>query len=110
MALNKANTFPADIQELALIAKALGHPARIAILQTLAQRNSCICGEIVEVLTLSQATVSQHLKALKEAGLVTGEVEGVKSCYCINYSYLQSVAPKLTQLLTALCLPNTECC
>ena len=84
MAINKANTFSTDLQELALIAKALGHPARIAIMQTLAQRNSCICGEIVEVLPLSQATVSQHLKVLRKAGWIEGTVEGTAVNYCLH--------------------------
>lgn len=73
-----------DFESLALVCKALSHPARLAILQILAQRGSCICGEIVNTLPLAQATVSQHLKVLKEAGLVTGEVDGPRSCYCIN--------------------------
>ena len=84
MALNKKESFSSDEIQLADFAKALSHPARIAILQTLAKRNTCICGEIVEVLPLAQATVSQHLKELKKAGLVKGEVDGVRSCYCIN--------------------------
>jgi len=73
-------------EDLARACKALAHPARLAILQTLAQRGTCICGEIVEVLPLSQATVSQHLKVLREAGLIRGEVDGPRSGYCINAS------------------------
>jgi len=73
-----------DFESLALACKALSHPARLAILQTLAQRGSCICGEIVDVMPLSQATVSQHLKILKNADLVTGQIDGQRSCYCIN--------------------------
>ena len=73
-----------DFESLASACKALSHPARLAILQTLAQRGTCICGEIVDVMPLSQATVSQHLKILKNAGLITGEIEGQKTCYCIN--------------------------
>jgi ArsR family transcriptional regulator len=71
-------------RELAGLAKALGHPARIAILRMLIERGECICGEIVEVLPLAQATVSQHLKVLKEAGLVQGEVDGPRVCYCVD--------------------------
>ena len=71
-------------EELARFAKALAAPAKIAILKTLAKRNSCICGEIVEVTPLSQSTVSQHLRELKELGLIQGTVDGVKSCYCID--------------------------
>lgn len=69
---------------LAAACKALSHPARIAILQLLAQRGTCICGEIVDALPLSQATVSQHLKVLREAGLVKGRIDGPRSCYCID--------------------------
>lgn len=108
MALNKSTAFPEDIQELAAFAKALGHPARIAILRTLAQRQSCICGEIVEVLPLSQATVSQHLKALKAAGLIKGEVEGVKSCYCLNVEHLNEMSPLLTNFFKGILTPS--CC
>src|SRR5258707_11736293 len=70
--------------ELARVAKALGHPARVAILRLLIERHECICGEIVEVLPLAQATVSQHLKVLKDAGLVKGEVDGPRVCYCVD--------------------------
>lgn len=70
--------------ELAALAKAVGHPARVAILRLLARKNACICGEIVDELSLAQSTVSQHLKVLKEAGLIQGEVEGPRVCYCIH--------------------------
>lgn len=73
-----------SIVRSAAIAKALGHPARISILKILAQRNTCFCGDITEILPLAQSTVSQHLKALKLAGLINGEVEGVRTCYCLN--------------------------
>jgi DNA-binding transcriptional ArsR family regulator len=72
MALNKIEVFSADDQQVAAWAKALAHPARIAILRVLAERGSCVCGEVVQVLPLAQATVSQHLKELKEAGLIKG--------------------------------------
>ena len=71
-------------EELAALARALSHPARVAIVRHLAERGTCICGEIVSVLPLAQATVSQHLKVLKEAGLVQGEVDGPRTCYCVN--------------------------
>ncbi len=70
--------------ELALLAKALGHPARIQILRLLIARNACICSDIVDELPLAQSTVSQHLKVLKEAGLIRGEVDGPRVCYCIE--------------------------
>jgi ArsR family transcriptional regulator len=71
-------------RDLATLAKALGHPARVAILRMLIERGECICGEIVEVMPLAQATVSQHLKVLKDAGLVQGEVDGPRVCYCVD--------------------------
>ena len=71
-------------EELAALAKALGHPARVAILRQLAEAGTCICGELVDALPLAQATVSQHLKVLKEAGFVQGEIDGPRVCYCVN--------------------------
>ena len=70
--------------ELARLAKALAHPARVAILRRLLAHGECVCGEIVDALPLAQATVSQHLKVLKEAGLISGEVDGPRVCYCVN--------------------------
>jgi ArsR family transcriptional regulator len=71
-------------EELALLTKAVGHPARVQILRLLAHRESCICGDIVDELPLAQSTVSQHLKVLKEAGLIRGEIDGPRVCYCIE--------------------------
>lgn len=71
-------------EELAVLAKALGHPARVAILRQLGEAGTCICGELVDALPLAQATVSQHLKVLKEAGFVQGEIDGPRVCYCVN--------------------------
>lgn len=76
-------------QELAKLAKALGHPARVKILRLLARREACVCGEIVDELPLAQSTVSQHLKTLKDAGLVQGEIDGPRVCYCIDPSVLR---------------------
>ena len=71
-------------EELATLAKAIGHPARVRILRILVRRNACICGDIVDELPLAQSTVSQHLKVLKDAGLVRGDVDGPRVCYCIE--------------------------
>ena len=71
-------------EELSILAKALGHPARVQILRLLSRRASCVCGDIVDVLPLAQSTVSQHLKTLKEAGLIRGDVAGPRVCYCIE--------------------------
>ena len=70
--------------ELAALAKAIGHPARVQILRILVRRTACVCGDIVDELPLAQSTVSQHLKVLKEAGLIRGEVDGPRVCYCIE--------------------------
>ncbi|MCB1173818.1 MAG: winged helix-turn-helix transcriptional regulator, partial [Leptospiraceae bacterium] len=86
MARNRKAEFDFELQELAEFAKAIAHPARIAILRILAEKQECICGEVVAVLPLAQSTVSQHLKELKKNGFIQGEVEGLKSCYCINWS------------------------
>lgn len=75
---------PEEEAELALIAKALGHPMRVRILRILAERRACLCGDLVDELPISQATVSQHLKMLKEAGLVQGEIDGPRVCYCAS--------------------------
>ena len=92
----KDSNFSARDEELARIAKALSTPAKIAILRALAERHTCICGEIVDITPLSQSTVSQHLKELKEHGLIQGRIEGVKSCYCINREGFLKFAELLT--------------
>lgn len=84
MGASKNDLFTAEQNEIAAMAKALAHPARIAILQYLAKKNVCITGTLVEELGLAQATTSQHLKALKQAGIVQGSVEGTSVCYCID--------------------------
>lgn len=71
-------------EQLAALAKALGHPARVKIIRILVRRNSCVCGDIVDELPLAQSTVSQHLKVLKDAGLIRGDVDGPRVCYCIE--------------------------
>lgn len=78
-----------DEQELADLAKALGHPARVRILKILVERNACICGDIVEEIPLAQSTVSQHLKQLQEAGLIQGEIDGPRVCYCVDAARLK---------------------
>ena len=84
MGLTKTEGFTKNQLELAAFAKALAHPARVAIIQFLATQKTCICGDIVNELPLAQSTVSQHLKELKKVGLIQGEVEGPSICYCID--------------------------
>lgn len=94
---------------LAAIAKALAHPARVAILKVLISRQACVCGDIVDELPLSQSTVSQHLKELKSAGLIKGDIDGTKVCYCIDvdaWSQAQGMINELfdsNKLLTGCC-------
>jgi len=88
MASPKKEDFTGEENNIAEFAKAISHPARIAILNKLAECNMCICGEIVAVLPLSQSTVSQHLIELKKVGLVKGTIDGQKSCYCIDWEKL----------------------
>lgn len=84
MGATKTDLFTKKQNELAAMAKAIAHPARIAILQKLLKSNACICGDLVDELGLAQPTISQHLKELKNAGLIQGSIEGTSVCYCIN--------------------------
>lgn len=84
MGTTKSTAFSARDNRIADFAKALAHPARIAILRVLAEKEKCICGDVVDEIPLSQSTVSQHLKELKSVGLIKGEIEGPKTCYCID--------------------------
>ena len=95
---------------LAKYAKALSHPARIAILRLLLQKQACICGDIVDELPLSQSTVSQHLKELKAAGLIQGDIEGTKVCYCINQKAWAAAQAQLSDLFNQFSPPNSNCC
>jgi len=109
MGATKAEEFSVKDNRLSKYAKALAHPARIAILKILLKRNACICGDIVEELPLSQSTVSQHLKELKEAGLIKGQIEGAKICYCIDeLEWLK--ARQVVDELFALYTPAGTCC
>ena len=84
MGLTKTEIFSTEQNQLATLLKALAHPARIAILQRILASSTCICGDLVEEFGLAQATISQHLKELKNAGIIQGTIEGVSVCYCIN--------------------------
>ena len=108
MGLTKTDNFTATQNELASLAKALGHPARVAIIQHLINSNSCVCGDIVDVIPLAQATVSQHLKELKQAGLIQGSIEGNTICYCINGETWKKFSTMLEPLFEKAKSPN--CC
>ncbi len=109
MATSKTDVFDDISIQLADFAKALSHPARVAILRTLADNNQCICGEIVANLPLAQSTVSQHLKELKKAGLITGTIDGPRSCYCLNWEALNSMFTMITSLAEDL-RSSSHCC
>ena len=93
----RSNPSASDV-ETAKLARALGHPARVAILRHLLVSGDCICGQLVDLLPLAQSTVSQHLKALKDAGLIAGEVDGPRVCYCAD----RAAVKRLHQLIGAL--------
>lgn len=104
MAYTKTTEFDVSEQELAKYAKALSHPARIAIINLLFKKGLCICGDIVEELPLSQSTVSQHLKDLKNAGIIYGEIDGPRVCYCID----EKVWAKVTACFNAFLQRNLQ--
>jgi ArsR family transcriptional regulator len=106
MGISKKEVFSNKQNRLADLAKALAHPARIAILEFLAKKNACMCGTIVEELPLSQATVSQHLAELKRIGIIKGELEGPRVCYCINPKAWSEAKKILSQFLITV----KKCC
>ncbi len=110
MGVTKTEHFTESQNELAGFAKALGHPARIAILEHLLKVDHCICGAIVDELPLSQPTVSQHLRELKNAGIIKGTVEGTAVCYCINKENWQRIRQRLTGLFDKLKNFKPDCC
>jgi ArsR family transcriptional regulator, arsenate/arsenite/antimonite-responsive transcriptional repressor len=106
MPVIKTELFKKTDIRLAEIARALAHPARIAILKELARRNECVCGQIVDAIPLAQSTVSQHLKELKEIGMIRGEIDGPRSCYCIDGKKMSDVAALLGDFLQTV---NSGC-
>ena len=95
---------------IAKFAKALSHPARVAIIKLLLQKQSCVCGDIVEDLPIAQSTVSQHLKELKESGLIKGNIDGASICYCVDTEVLQNANGILSKVLGASIQTQTTCC
>ena len=94
---------------LAPLAKALGHPARLRVLEALGARGECLCGEVVEVVGLAQSTVSQHLKVLREAGLVCGTVDGPRTCYCLDAAGMARARDAFAALFDTLCACGDDC-
>jgi len=109
MGSTKTEEFTVKDNKIAKYAKALAHPARVAILQLLIKKQTCICGDIVDELPLSQSTVSQHLKELKDAGLIKGDIDGAKVCYCIDEREWEAAGSYLNTLFFSYTAKN-KCC
>jgi ArsR family transcriptional regulator len=110
MGTTKTEGFTVKQNELASVLKALAHPARVAIMEYLLNVDTCICGDIVDVLPLAQPTVSQHLKELKNAGLIKGTIEGTSICYCIDEKGIESVKSFFDHMVASLNNKNNKCC
>ncbi len=108
MGASKSEHFTEQQNQIAIIAKAMGHPARIAIIEHLVKVNACICGDIVNELPLAQPTVSQHLKELKNAGIIKGNIEGNSICYCINENTIEILNTYFSVILNTS--TKTKCC
>ncbi len=109
MGLTKTEIFTEKQNRLATMMKALAHPARIAILQELIKTNACVCGDLVTDLGLAQATISQHLKELKNAGLIKGSIEGTRVCYCINNKMWKQYIKEFEGLFDSFEMKETCC-
>lgn len=109
MGTTKTEFFTESQNTTAMLLKALGHPARIAIIEYLLKVNTCICGDIVNELPLSQPTVSQHLKELKSVGLIKGSIEGNTICYCLDETIIAKLRDYFTIMTTKL-ENNSNCC
>lgn len=110
MGLAKTEMFTDEQNEIALFAKAFGHPARVAILEYLFKLDSCICGDLVLEIGLAQPTISQHLKELKQLGLIKGNVEGTKVCYCIHKENWNAMKERMHEFLNQDLAKNQACC
>jgi len=110
MGLAKTEIFTDDQNQIATFAKAFGHPARVAILQHLFKINTCICGDLVDEIGLAQPTISQHLKELKNLGLIKGNVEGTSVCYCINTENWVAMKTTMAKFLDQDLDSKTVCC
>jgi len=110
MGATKTDHFTEKQNQIAIIAKALGHPARIAIIDYLLKVDTCICGDIVNEIPLAQPTISQHLKELKNAGLIKGNIAGTAICYCIDDKALQTFLKYFKNIALKLEKKKTNCC
>lgn len=110
MGASKTEHFSDKQNQIAAMAKAIGHPARVAIIEYLLSVDSCICGDIVNVLPLAQPTVSQHLKELKNAGIIKGNIEGTAICYCINEAAISVLESFFAHITININNQKTNCC
>lgn len=109
MGLTKTEIFTHSQNEIAALAKAFGHPARVAILEYLFKINTCVCGDLVDEIGLAQPTISQHLKELKNLGLIKGSVEGTSVCYCVDADNWTKMKEVMHRFLDQD-IPDTDCC
>jgi|TARA_B110000483_G_scaffold34908_1_gene42591 DNA-binding transcriptional ArsR family regulator len=110
MGITKSEIFSEEQNHLASIAKVLGHPARIAILEQILKTESCICGELVDEIGLAQPTISQHLRELKSVGLIKGNIDGTKVCYCINSEVWLDIEGLLSKFFSLFKNEEGSCC
>lgn len=110
MGASKTDHFTDSQNTIALLAKALGHPARVAIIEYLMKTNECICNDIVNELPLAQPTVSQHLKELKNAGIIKGNIEGNAICYCIDEKAIEKLSAYFNHISASLNQKKNTCC
>ena len=110
MGLTKTEFFTESQNKTAMLLKALGHPARVAIIEHLLKVKTCVCGDIVSELPLAQPTVSQHLKELKNAGIIKGSVEGTSVCYCLDEKAFERLSAYFSNALTDIQDQNATCC
>ena len=107
MGASKSDSFSAEHNQISTLFKALSHPARIAIVEYLLSVDSCICGDIVNKLPLAQSTISQHLRELKNAGIIKGSIEGTAICYCVNLEIIQKIEKHFSGISSQL---KNKCC
>lgn len=109
MGVTKTENFTQEQNAIAAVAKVLGHPARIAILEYIIKSQSCVCGSIVDEIGLAQSTISQHLKEMKRVGLIQGKIEGTSVCYCVNLETWDSFKKQFNKLFDSA-MGGIECC
>lgn len=110
MGVTKTEIFTEEQNQIASIAKALAHPARIAIIQNIFSKNTCVCGDLVDEIGLAQATISQHLRELKKVGIIKGTISGTSVCYCINGPVWNANKALITEFMNTNNSTDSSCC